>query len=157
MAAGVEDKDRGWDAIRSNVKRADGAVVAIGIQGPEAGAVVHDDTALSNVELGVIHEFGAPGAGIPERSFIRSTFDAKVGEWTRLMVDVAEKIYDTPPAVPLRLLDITGQKVRADIINAINQGIPPALQQATIDAKGSSKPLIDTGQLKGSITHKVRP
>jgi len=32
--------------------------------------------------------------------------------------------------------------------------IPPPLAQATIDAKKSSVPLIDTGQLRASIGHK---
>ncbi len=148
-------KDRGLNTILRNMGTFDGMQVRVGIQGPEAGAIEHGESDLSNVELGVIHEFGASGAGIPERSFVRATFDARVRAWTRLLGKVAQKIYDTSPTSPDRLLGIVGEKVRSDIVNMINQGIPPALKPATIARKGSSKPLIDTGQLKGSITWRI--
>ncbi len=38
----------------------------------------------------------------------------------------------------------------------ITEGIPPPLRETTIARKGSSKPLIDTGTLRASITHKVK-
>lgn len=156
VAAGVIDKDRGFNGIVRKTGDADGIQLAVGIQGPEAGAIEHEGSELSNVELGLIHEFGAPLAGIPERSAFRATFDAKIESWNSLFVKAAQKIYSTDQESPIRLVGIIGEKVKADIINTINQGIPPELQQATIDRKGSSKPWIDTGQLKGAITWKVR-
>jgi hypothetical protein len=50
-----------------------------------------------------------------------------------------------------------GEVVAKDMVQTINRGIEPKLKKATIKRKkGSSKPLIDTGHLKGSITHEVR-
>ncbi|MCX8207429.1 MAG: hypothetical protein N3G75_06315 [Methanothrix sp.] len=42
------------------------------------------------------------------------------------------------------------------IIERIRAHIPPPLKPETVRRKGSSTPLIDTGQLIGSITHQIR-
>ena len=156
MAVKVIDKDLGMKTIVTNMKRLDGAAVAIGFQGSEGAAVVHDGSDLSNVELAALMEFGAPGAGIPARSMIRAAFDEKIREWTAIMAKLAERIYEDTPASARRVLGIAGEKARADIINRINKGIPPPNQPQTIARKGSSKPLIDTKQMANSITYEVR-
>ena len=53
-------------------------------------------------------------------------------------------------------LTLLGEVVSKDIIATINRGIRPGLKKSTIKRKKSSKPLIDTGRLKGAITHQVR-
>lgn len=155
MAGRVIVKDRGLTKILANMKDLDGAQVAVGIQGPEAGAI-HPDGEIDNVSLGVIHEFGAPGANIPERSFIRETFDIRVGEWARVARKIAEKVYSTTPERPGRALGVLGEFVVADIKKQIARGIPPPLAASTVIRKGSSTPLIDTGILRDSITWTVR-
>ncbi|HXW52497.1 MAG TPA: hypothetical protein VEL47_00200 [Myxococcota bacterium] len=55
-----------------------------------------------------------------------------------------------------RALTQLGEVVSKDIVQTINRGIAPELKPATVRRKGSSKALIDTGRLKGSITHEVR-
>ena len=152
----VEDRDRGLRKIQRNVRAFAGLELAIGIQGPEAGAIEHDADDLTNVELGAIHEFGAPGAGIPERSFIRSTFDAKIKQWIGQLEKVGKTIYSTGTGDPKRALGILGEKAVSDMRNTINRGIDPPLKPATVARKGSSKPLIDSGQLKNAITWKIR-
>lgn len=49
-----------------------------------------------------------------------------------------------------------GEGVSKDMVQTINDGIEPALKEATIKRKKSSKPLLDTGRLKGAITHEIR-
>jgi len=159
-------KDRGLKQIFSNAVSVNGMKIAVGIQGPEAGAVEHDETDLSNVELGVVHEFGTAGVslgrsgatsgGIPARSFIRSTFDQKQKRWLALMARAAKVLYSEKVLNPRQVLGVVGEKAKSDIIRTINKGIPPALVPSTIRRKGSSKPLIDTGQLKASITWAIR-
>jgi hypothetical protein len=156
MAGGkVIVRDRGLTKIIENMASFDGKAVAVGIQGPEAGAIEHEESDLSNVELGVIHEFGAPAVGIPERSFIRAPFDASVRELTALMGKAARVVYDVRTASEDRVLGLVGEKVVSIFQNAMNRGIPPELKPATVARKGSSKPLIDTAQLKQSITWKI--
>ncbi len=148
-------KDRGLNKILANLAELDGKRVAVGIQGPEAGAI-HPDSELDNVTLGTIHEFGAPGAGIPERSFVRSTFDNRIREWTALLTKLAVRVYSTTPENPTRALGIFGEVVVSDIRKAMTAGIPPPLKAATVARKGSSTPLIDMGALLGSITSTVK-
>lgn len=157
MAGGrVIIKDKGLKQIFRNVAILDGTSVAVGIQGPEAGAVEHEGTELSNVQLGVIHEFGAPGAGIPERSFIRAPFDANLKKLTRIAGKAAQLVYDVEKLSADKALGLIGEASVAIFVGAINKGIPPELKPATVARKGSSKPLIDTAQLKQSITWKIR-
>ncbi len=112
---------------------------------------------VSNVELGVIHEFGAPGAGIPERSFLRSTADRKRQEWLALMTRALGKAVDGKLSVEAAI-DLIGLKAVADVKASITRGtgIEPPLKAATIRRKGSSRPLVDTSQLLNSIVHKTK-
>lgn len=149
-------KDRGLNQIIRNMAAFDGANVVVGFQGTEGDAVEHDLSDLTNTEIAFMHEFGAPAAGIPERSIIRGAFDQKVDDWTNLLIGATRSIYDDSPAAPIKILGFVGEKVRSDMVNRINQGIPPPLKAATIARKGSSTPLVDTKQLANSITPKVR-
>lgn len=153
--ARVIDKDRGLTKILANMKDLDGKKVAVGFQGPEGGAI-HPDSELDNVSLAVIHEFGAPGAGIPERSLIRATFDARVEIWIKQATKIAERVYSTTPETPGRALGILGELAVSDYRKAITAGIPPPLKAATIARKGSSTPWLDTGILRNAITWTVR-
>ena len=92
---------------------------------------------------------------IPERSFIRSSWDAKVRTYDRLMAKQAGRVIDGT-ASPGQAVGLVGEKVKSDVIKRINRGIPPPLRASTIRRKRSSKPLIDTGQLKQAIKVEVR-
>ncbi len=155
MAGRVIVKDRGLTKILANMKDFDGAQVAVGFQGPEGGAI-HPDSELDNVGIAVIQEFGAPGAGIPERSLIRATFDAMVDQWAKTAAKIAESVYSTTPETPGRALGILGELVVSDYRKAITQGIPPPLKAATIARKGSSTSWLDTGILRDALTWSVR-
>lgn len=108
----------------------------------------------SNVAVGVIHEFGAPEAGIPQRSFLRATADAKGEQWMRVLEKALGKAIDGDIA-PGDALELAGLRASADVRATIVAGIGPELAASTIRAKGSSKPLIDTAQVLNSITHAV--
>ena len=146
----VKDKDRGWRRMLAIALEANPLVVTVGVQGDAERATGE----ISNIDLATIHEFGAPGAGIPERSFIRSTLEDQQGyrELARKLTDavVAGKV-DVPKALAL-----FGEQVSSDIKRKIESGIDPPNAPATVAKKGSSKPLVDTGQLKNSISYVVK-
>lgn len=126
-------------------------VVAVGVLGK--GAAREGDT-LSNVELAVIQEFGL---GVPERSFLRATFDRMKETWNAfaakaLKPALAGKIELT------KALALIGERVKSDIKRRITQGegIPPPNAPSTIARKGSDRPLVDSGRLVGSIDYEVR-
>jgi phage gpG-like protein len=158
--------DNGWDLFKKKLAvRFRGISVTVGIQGSEA-AEQHDVEAggtLTNVQLGSHHEFGATvkngfGKGIkiviPQRSFLRSTFDENRKKYRKLLIDAAKK--SVRAVSPLAAFVVAGEIARGDVIKKIRAGIPPPLEPTTIARKGSSTPLIDTGILLNSITAKVR-
>lgn len=106
--------------------------------------------------LGVaaVHEFGAPAAGIPSRSFIRATVDVKRAEIEKVQADLAAQVAAGKIDGRTALARL-GAFVQGLVQARIAEGIGPALKPATIRRKKSSKPLIDTGQLRSSVTYKV--
>jgi hypothetical protein len=147
-------KDLGMKKIVRDLERADGWQVTVGVHGQDAGERGDFDE-IDNVALAAIHEFGAPGAGIPERSFLRAAFDKNVRKYVQVLLIGARKII-AGTGTPKQAVGLAGEVAVADVANLINAGIPPPNAPATIEAKGSSKPLIDTGQLKQSVKPVVQ-
>lgn len=113
---------------------------------------LENSEALTVVEVATFNEFGTET--IPERSFIRSTVDQNFEDYVEKSRTLQNKIIMQELDVK-KALSILGEKIQADIVSAINNGIEPENSPKTIAAKGSSKPLIDSGQLKQSIKYQV--
>jgi phage gpG-like protein len=110
---------------------------------------------FSMVDLATVHEYGSKDGRIPQRSFMRSTCDAKRAGHIKLVSLLQNKIIDGKLSIRQALTQL-GEVVEKDMVQTINRGIRPTLKPATIKRKGSSKPLINTGHLKGFIKHEVR-
>lgn len=150
----VKVRDRGLNKLLEVARSLPGkASVKVGVF---AGAGTGGDTregGLTNVEIAAIHEFGAAEANIPERSFIRATFDRNGPKYRAMIVKLLPRVLAGKLDLDA-MLDIVGQQIVADINNYVRgEGVPPPLAQATIDRKGSSRALIDTGRLLASITY----
>ena len=67
------------------------------------------------------------------------------------------KLLESLPQEKEQILRVAGAFLEGRIKEKITEGDPdwPPLRPETIKRKGSSKPLIDTGKLRASITHKV--
>lgn len=52
---------------------------------------LHRDSKGNVVSIGAVHEFGAPRAGIPKRSFLRTTYARQKGEIEELIETVFKK------------------------------------------------------------------
>lgn len=143
------ERDRGWLRIKRNIQKMPPLRAAVGIQGNQA--LAERDGPITNVELAMTHEYGSPDANIPQRSFIRSTFDEKRRTYQKELDRLGKAALD-----PARLrgdLRLLGEQNRADIIEKIRSNIPPPLSPLTIDQKaGETTALIDTGQLLRSIS-----
>lgn len=91
---------------------------------------------------------------IPERSYLRAGFDANLDkiqrEFELLLSQVLELKITGKSA-----LDLIGASVTTKIQDFLVELKEPPLAESTIRAKGSSNPLIDTGQLMNSITWKI--
>lgn len=149
----VKDNHKVWDELRRKLKKAGkaGAVVKVGVL---ASAGAHDGD-ISMVELAAIHEFGSPAAGIPERSFIRSTFRNNRELLAKFLLRTAKAVLSDKLSVEDALGQL-GLWAVSQIKRTITaHDIPPPLKASTVARKGSTKPLVDTGQLVNSISWEV--
>ena len=108
------------------------------------------------VDIGIVNEFGSPKRNIPERSFMRSTFDERKAFWFSRTRRVANLILTGRMTVS-RGLDILGLAIERDHKSKIRRGDPswPELSEKTVQRKkGSPKKLIDSAQMVNSIKHK---
>lgn len=138
--------------MRMLESRTKGSHVKVGVLG--ANADKDHGGGNSVVDIAMIHEFGAPAANIPERSFIRSTMVNQKGKIAAIAGKISVKVLTKNMSVP-KALNILGIAAVSMIKRTITKSVPPPLKPDTVKAKGSSKPLIDTGQLLNSITHEV--
>jgi len=153
-ASRLIDQDMGWKRLKRDLTYTkEATVVTVGVQG-DAAKKQHGDDGISNVALAAVHEYGRFDGTIPERSFIRSTIDDRSEEYHRLAKNLCGRIIDGTMTTH-RALAMMGTRIVVDIKRRIQRGIDPPNKPATISRKRSSKPLIDKGQLIGSITHEV--
>lgn len=104
--------------------------------------------------IGAIHEFGAPAARIPSRSFLRAAFDEREALYVKLAGEYFVELQEG--RVRLRAILIAmGRRMTTDVKNKIKAGPHAPLAPATIEAKGSSRPLIDTGALIRAVRFVV--
>lgn len=149
----TKSNDQVWRELRARLKvhgRAQ-SHVQVGVLG-DSGT---HHSGFSMVELAAVHEFGSPAAGIPERSFIRSALRDRKDEMTKLLTGVAKRIIDNKMTIDQGLGQLGLWAATAIKKQIIGQDIPPPLKASTVAKKGSSKPLVDTGQLLGAISWKV--
>lgn len=116
------------------------------------GTIKRTGDTKSNAQVAADNEFGA--TGVPERSFMRSTFDEQVNRW----FTITKKYHSAVLAGKMdvyQALEKMGVIIKSDIQAKITSNIPPPNSPATIARKGSDRTLIDTGQLLNSVTQKI--
>jgi hypothetical protein len=149
----VRDTDRGYaKRLKAIAEAAAGPTVTkIGVLGDKADKA-HGDSGLTVGELATIHEFGL---GVPERSFIRAWFDQERPAILEAL-RAAHKQVLLGKLTPQRAGEVLGMRWAGQVQKFISDGrVKPELAEATIKAKGSSVPLIDSGQLRSAITWLV--
>ena len=149
----LKDIDLGWrDAI---------VAMAAAAQKPNAHVTVgwptkagqHQGSTLTVAQIAAVHEFGIPGR-IPMRSMLRATTELNAAKYTEALRKIGIGI--AYGRIDLRRgLDLLGIMIKGDVQKRIAAGIPPPNAPSTIKAKGSSTPLIDTGQMRSALDHEV--
>lgn len=91
---------------------------------------------------------------IPERSFIRSTFDEKNDDWMPFIERLINQVTSFN-IEPRTMYERLGARIAGDIQEKMTVLRSPANKKLTIENKGSSNPLIDTGGLRARVTWKV--
>ena len=156
MKGGIHEKDLGYKKIRDDLI-AMNAYTSVGVH-EDAG----DSEGTPLAVIAAVHEYGAEikngfGKGIriviPERSFLRSFVDENSGNLENFKQKIVGMIIDGK-STPGQALSLLGEYAVSGVKKKMRNGPFTPLRPATIRRKGSSKPLIDTGQLIGSISHK---
>lgn len=112
---------------------------------------------ITNAELAFIHSKGSPAKNIPARPFLES-IDASKERIANQQAKIVKAALDGKKEqmkMQIEKLGILGVTIaKAWFVDPKNNWAPN--RPATIQRKGSDKPLIDTGQLRNAITYVVR-
>lgn len=105
------------------------------------------------VDRAIWNHYGT-SRGIPSRPFLLNAMRKNRKKYLTAMKTSAAKILrgETLVVTIVRKLGILAQ---GDVQNEITNLRSPANARATIVAKGSSNPLIDTGEMRKAVTYKV--
>ncbi len=148
---GVKDTDHGYKGLLNRVYgTATPPTIKVGILARDGDAEYDDG--VSVLEVAVWNEFGTDR--IPERSFIRAWFDENRDRCRTAMRKMLEAVV-TGKYTREQAVELVAQRFVGEIQKRMSRGIPPANVQSTIEAKGSDKPLINTGQLRSAISYEV--
>jgi len=143
---GVIDRDKGWDRIQRELRKARKASVKVGVLGEGESYEGEDTTVL---DVAIYNEFGA--GNTPARPFIRGAYDQRQRDLQRTSTRLWNLILigrlDTD-----RALGLLGEQHQSQVQEYITELDTPPNAPSTIAAKGSSNPLIDEGRLRRSIS-----
>lgn len=157
MGSNVLDIDQGFKKFFKDLKVFNDVEGEVGVPEDLGGQLVNGS--FTRLDQAIAHEFGVPkdvGSRIPSRSYLRFTFDKHQEKYKKAFEKAAENVIKKG-AKPFAEMFKLAEQVRSDVLNSINnREIRQELSQATIDRKGSSTALLDTGGLVGSIQARVK-
>lgn len=111
------------------------------------------DSDLTNGDIGAVHEFGSMSQHIPQRSFLRMPLTTRLKD--NVSSNWGETILRQGFNSALRKLGVMGENTVQKAFATGGFGVWPKLKPATIARKRSSAILIDTSQLRRSISSRV--
>jgi hypothetical protein len=148
LAQAFTEKDMGWKRIVLDFKELKDTGVKVGLMGSEEV----DGTTI--VDIGAYNEMGTKH--IPARPFMTKTADDHregIYKYTeRLVGQMIDGKYSTRQVLSFMGLWYQA-KVQMTIRQAKTWAVPNA--PATIKAKGSTSPLIDTGRMVGAVRYEI--
>lgn len=132
MSITVVDNRAGYNRLLKNIEALRGAHLTVGIHGDDAAR----DDGGSNVLIGAVHEFGAPGhkPPIPQRAFLRPGVGSAGPEIGRIAIDGLRAVIAGTDR-PSRVLNRMGNAALASIYKRIDSNIGPALAKSTIEKR----------------------
>lgn len=151
---------RVWDSIISDVNRLDGKATKVGF--PEGAdlarpfsqtGIKHSDTMAELAQKAAELEFGAPHLRGKKWPFMTQSFMTNLNKLKRQSASEFRRMTRNISA-PVTALEQIGEKHEEQIRKQMWLVRTPKLSDFTIAAKGSSKPLIDTGLMVNSVTHR---
>lgn len=152
----VRDRDNGARRLLEIARKR--PRVSVGILAPKAQAAKKEGGSghPTLVEVASAHEFGV---GVPRRSFIADWADQSEADAVRRLKRVMRNVVKNHASLT-DSMDVFGHWAVGEIQDRISSGIPPELSERRkaekrVGGKSGDTPLIHTGQLRSSITHRT--
>jgi hypothetical protein len=150
LSAKLRDVDHGADALLKRTQAAASRkLVKVGVFAGEA----RNDDEVTNVDVAAFAEFGTSMA--PARPWLSGWYDEELAENREALSRIGQAVIKGKLASVDAGLERFGLLARGRIQLRIKAGIGPPNTPRTVAAKGSSTPLIDSGQFWGSISYQV--
>ncbi len=146
MGARIIDRDMGYGDMKLRLQTMRGSYTKVGIQADDKA----QDGVSDLVTVAAANEFGTED--IPERSFMRSTFDEERDQLADITDAEAQAVIAGRKSVETSL-QLIGEYYQSRIQAKIHSHPPPPNDPETIRRKGSSGTLIDSGTMVQSIRH----
>ena len=129
----------------------------VGILGSTAISTREEGEETTNSDIGFKHEFGVKGENVPKRSFLREPIQEKLEEAMAKSKASLKKSFEKLRIKEVFLkLGIIAEGVVQEAFATRGFGKWAPNSEATIEMKGSDSPLIDTTQLRESISSDVK-
>lgn len=109
---------------------------------------------INMADLAAIHVFGVPSQNIPKRDFVTPVIEQNQDKYIGYIEQKVIPILQGDVSMQ-EVWQFIGMEAKADIQNYMVNGKFAPLSPKTIKRKGSSKPLIDTGQLRQAVSYIV--
>jgi hypothetical protein len=160
MSEDVTLETKGLDKLLKALKMTQPPVARVGILGGSKNVRAGNDGNSSNATIGAAHEFGAPAQGIPERSFLRvpiaEHLQKEMESSGALDKEVMADVIKDGTIVPwLKKVAVLAEGIVADAFATAGFGKWPAWKN-TGYTNNAGQVLVDTGQLRNSITSEVK-
>jgi hypothetical protein len=110
---------------------------------------------ITMAQLAAIQVYGTTDGRIPPRDFMNGAIE-RHGKEIEKMVKKLSAMIVLGKMDSKRALGIIGQFVKDKMVATIDEGGFKPNAPSTVARKGSSKPLVDTGQLRGAIDWVVK-
>ncbi|UGB46995.1 hypothetical protein LQ772_06805 [Frateuria edaphi] len=161
MKDGIEiTADHLQDVVKA-IHRLTGQEILVGV--PQANTLRRNDdqTSITNAEIGYLQETGSPAMNIPARPFLVPGVEAVQKQVTQQLEKGAHAALDGTQEQVDKAFHAAGLVAQNGVRHQINDGDFQPLAEATLAARRrrgrtGTKPLIDTGQLRNSITYVIR-
>ena len=146
MKGSFVEKDLGYVRILNELAAMETMAVEVGLQNDGTSS---DDGVLV-AHYGAVNEFGTRDGHVPERSFMRSTFDETVNKLVSTRAKIIGGVYAGKLTAEIGA-GLLGELHQKDVQKKISSHPPPPNAPSTIAKKGSSGTLVDTGLLRQSV------
>mgnify|MGYP003630161513 FL=1 len=112
---------------------------------------------MTNAEIGAVHEFGSFSKNVPKRSFLKAPFFEKKEAFLKQMAGIVDRDIGKNNGVDkiYSSMAVIGTAIVQQAFHTSGFGKWAPLSPQTIEKKKSASILIDSGQLRKSITSRI--